>query len=217
MVSMAELKLTRQMIVRTALGLLDEFGLDGLTMRRLAAELGVQNPALYWHFRNKRELLDELADAIVAGAGMGPPDQDESWQDWLARRCRAFRQSVLSYRDGARIIAEGRLGSAVVRHFEEELAGMVKRGFTPSLALRTIATLSYYTTGFVLREQTARQQEANPPAGSAVVLADLLGGPDTVLSEAIRSGGSSLGEEAFEHGLQVILAGTDAVKALDRS
>jgi len=50
--------LERDLVVNTALKLLDEVGLDGLTLRKLAAELGVQAPALYWHFKNKQALLD---------------------------------------------------------------------------------------------------------------------------------------------------------------
>src|ERR1700688_4158094 len=55
--------LKRQGVVRTALRILDEVGLDGLTVRKLASELGVQAPALYWHFKNKQALLDEMATA----------------------------------------------------------------------------------------------------------------------------------------------------------
>ncbi|HLY78819.1 MAG TPA: TetR family transcriptional regulator, partial [Caulobacteraceae bacterium] len=48
--------LERRKIVETALGLLDDVGMDGLSTRRLAAELGVKGPSLYWHFKNMREL-----------------------------------------------------------------------------------------------------------------------------------------------------------------
>lgn len=205
---MAENKLTREAIVETAVGLLNEVGLDGLTMRRLAAELGVQNPALYWHFRNKQELLDEMADAMVVGAGMGPPRDGESWQEWLLRRSRAYRESVLSYRDGARIVSRARLGAGAVKAFEGELAAMVMLGFTPLLALRTISTLSYYATGFVLQEQTTRQEYAEPPA-DPMATAELLG-TDAALLQAVRAGGSPLSEEAFEHGVRTIIAGTEA-------
>ncbi|GAB3420230.1 TetR family transcriptional regulator [Flindersiella endophytica] len=208
---MVENKLTRETIVETAVGLLNEVGLDGLTMRRLAAELGVQNPALYWHFRNKQELLDEMADAMVVGAGMGPPGDGESWQDWLMRRSRAYRESVLSYRDGARIVSRARLGPKTVQAFEGELAAMVEQGFPPLLALRTISTLSYYATGFVLQEQTTRQEYTEPPADPLAATAALLGGPDAVLLQAVRAGGSPLSEAAFDHGLRAIIAGTEAV------
>src|SRR5262249_31947220 len=58
-------KLERDGVVRVALRLLDEWGLDGLSLRRLAAELGVKAPALYWYFESKQELLDEMADAML--------------------------------------------------------------------------------------------------------------------------------------------------------
>src|SRR5262245_36093000 len=60
--------LDRETVVRTALRVLDEVGLEGLTLRRIAAELDVQAPALYWHFKNKQELLDEMATTMLVDA-----------------------------------------------------------------------------------------------------------------------------------------------------
>src|SRR6266545_4694662 len=80
--------LTRQTMIETALLLLDEVGLDGLTVRRLAAELGVQSPSLYWHIRTKQELLDGMADTIVQAAGMGPPRRGARGCHRAGCRCR---------------------------------------------------------------------------------------------------------------------------------
>jgi TetR/AcrR family transcriptional regulator, tetracycline repressor protein len=201
--------LTRQTIIQTALGLLDQVGLEGLTVRRLAAELGVQSPALYWHLRSKQELLDGMADAITVAAGMGPPRADESWQHWLTRRARAYRRSLLAHRDGARIVANARMSPATLRMLDEELTAMVDRGFTPALALRTIMAIAHYVNGFVLQEQTERQEDTQPPAGELAAMAELLDGEDwSTLLVAIREGGSPLGEDAFEHGLQTLIDGT---------
>ena len=205
--------LSRHTIVETALRLLDQVGLDGLTVRRLAADLGVQSPALYWHLRNKRELLDGLADAITLAAGMGPPHDGESWQDWLARRARAYRNSLLAHRDGPRIVANARMRPATLRMLDEELTAMVDRGFTPVLALRTIMAIAHYVTGFVLQEQTERQEDAEQPADQVAELAELLdGGASATLAVAVRDGGSPLGEDAFEHGLRVLINGTAAAR-----
>ena len=68
---------TREQIVAVALELLDEAGLDGLTLRQLAARLGIRAPTLYWHVRDKRELLDLLAAVIL----------DQALAGWRARRC----------------------------------------------------------------------------------------------------------------------------------
>src|SRR5215469_6871504 len=98
--------LDRSTVVQAALELLKRVGLDGLTTRRLAAELGVKSPALYWHFHNKQGLLDAMADALIREAGMGPPRPGETWQEWLVRRVRAYRTSLVVYPDSARIVTE---------------------------------------------------------------------------------------------------------------
>src|SRR5512140_1599360 len=108
--------LDQSTVVQVALELLKKVGLDGLTTRRLAAELGVKSPALYWHFHNKQELLDAMADTLIREAGMGPSHSGETWQEWLARRARAYRKSLLAYPDSARIVVEAQqLNPATIR------------------------------------------------------------------------------------------------------
>jgi TetR/AcrR family tetracycline transcriptional repressor len=189
--------LTRQKVVDTALGLLDEVGLDGLTTRRLAAELGVKSPALYWHFRDKQELLDEMAATLLLGAGMGGPRPDESWRDWLERRARVYRRSLLDHRDGGRLVVGVDPGAVVAARFDEELAALVGRGFTPLLALRAIAAVVHYTTGFVLQEQAHRPR----PTAQAPPLTDL-----PTLAAAVAAGGADP-EESFAQSLALVLDG----------
>lgn len=194
--------LSREVLIETGLRLLDEVGLEGLTVRRLATELGVQSPALYWHIRTKQELLDGMADAIIQGAGMGPPRDGESWQEWLRRRARGYRRSLLAHRDGARVVASARRMPGALGEFEGELAAMVALGFTPVLALRTITALGNYLNGYVLQEQAA-VAAGDPDAG------DLLAGMPT-LAAALRAGGNPMAEASFEHGLTLLIAGTEA-------
>lgn len=199
--------LTRETLIATALDLLDEVGLEGLTVRRLAARLGVQSPALYWHIRNKQELLDGMAEAIILDGEMGPPRDGESWQDWLLRRARSYRASVRSHRDGALVVSRvNRLGPSTLMTFEQELRAMIDRGFPPALALRTITTVSQYTTGFLLQEQ-AERPEAGSASERAATLSGLLG-EDSALLAAVRSGATIIEDDAFEHGIAIIIAGT---------
>ncbi|NUT39843.1 MAG: TetR family transcriptional regulator [Thermoactinospora sp.] len=195
--------MARDSVVRAALELLDEVGLDGLSVRRLAAVLGVRNPALYWHFRNKQELLDEMSRALLA-PGMGGPRDGETWQEWLTRRAVRYRRVLLSHRDGARLVAGSNPGPGVARAFEEELRVLTGLGFTPGQALHTIATVSHYTTGFVLNEQAGR------PHGGEVDLEEL-----PLLVAGVHEGGPPGGDAAFAFGLRAIVAGVTA--ALDGS
>jgi TetR/AcrR family tetracycline transcriptional repressor len=194
--------LTREVLIEAGLKLLDEVGLDGLTVRRLATELGVQSPALYWHIRTKQELLDGMANAIILRAGMGPPRPGESWQDWLGRRARSYRASLLASRDGARVISAALRGGEAVLHFEQELAAMVERGFTPVQALRTITALSHYITGHVLQEQAVTTVS---DTGERPDLSEL-----PTLAAALQSG-NPIGDEVFEYGLTILIKGTEAL------
>jgi TetR/AcrR family tetracycline transcriptional repressor len=196
-------RLTRELLIETGLRLLDEVGLDKLSVRRLAAELGVQSPALYWHVKTKQELLEGMASAIIMAAGMGPPEGDETWPVWLRRRARAYRKSLLSHRDGARLITSARRAPEALVDFERELAAMVELGFSPALALRTIMVIADYTNGFVLQEQAVDSQ---PGPQELELLARL-----PTVSEAFRSAGYRQPDAAFEHGLEVIVAGTEAL------
>ncbi len=189
--------LSRDVLIETGLRLLDEVGLDGLTVRRLATELGVQSPALYWHFRTKQELLDEMAKAVIASAELRPPRDDESWQEWLAGRARAYRRAMLAHRDGARLVASARRAPETVRRFDAELEAMVRRGFAPVEALRTIAALNHFVDGSVLEEQ-ASTPDRNPE------ITDL-----PTLLRALRDG-SPMGTEVFEHGLRILIRGIEA-------
>lgn len=200
--------LDRSTVVQAALELLNRVGLDGLSTRSLAAELGVKSPALYWHFHSKQELLDAMADAMVSGAGMGPPHSGETWQAWLERRARAYRTSLLAYRDSARIVTEAQtLSPATIQTFNEELQAMVNLGFDPVQALRTITAITNYVDGFVLQEQSSRQPAANNPVTPESIAALLRDGQASPLLLAFAQGGSPYSEESFEYGLRALIDG----------
>src|SRR5262245_29214491 len=94
------MKLERGEVVRTAIRLLDEVGLEGLSLRRLAKELGVQAPALYWHFKNKQELPDHMVSEMARSAeNESRPTPDQAWDEWLIDRARWMRNGLLSHRD----------------------------------------------------------------------------------------------------------------------
>ena len=90
-------------VVRAALVVLKDVGLDGLTMRLVAKQLGVQLNTVYWHAKNKPELLEMLADAVLEGCGDGGLPRD--WQERLAALLNRYRHALLGHRDGARLVA----------------------------------------------------------------------------------------------------------------
>src|SRR5947207_1084552 len=123
--------LDRPQIVHAALALLDEVGLDGLTMRHLAERLGIKAASLYRHVRDKEELLVLLADEIsgeTPTVGEGPPGQE--WQERLVDLARRYRHVLLAHRDAARLLANTRpAGPRRLRHIEAILGVLLAAGF----------------------------------------------------------------------------------------
>jgi len=76
-------RLTRAAVVDRALALADASGLESLTIRKLATELGVTPMALYWHFRGKDELLEGLAERVWSEIDVAAIDRTAPWTDQL--------------------------------------------------------------------------------------------------------------------------------------
>ncbi|MDG5497510.1 TetR family transcriptional regulator [Niveispirillum sp. BGYR6] len=96
--------LTQELIVQTALKLLNEIGLDNLSTRRLGQELGVEGPAFYRHFKSKAELFDHMVAAILLPV-LRPPRPGQQWDDWLVSIARVSIAEVMRHRDGAKLVA----------------------------------------------------------------------------------------------------------------
>jgi TetR/AcrR family transcriptional regulator, tetracycline repressor protein len=150
--------LTREKVVRAALRLLDKVGLDGLTLRKLAAELRVQAPALYWHFKNKQELLDEMATCVLTEAIQEMlPGQQGDWPDWGMHLGHAIRRMLLRHRDGAKMFSGTYLtNSALYSPIEAALTRLEEAGFTARDAICFYRTIYCYAVGFTIEEQAVQ-------------------------------------------------------------
>src|SRR4029078_13151443 len=99
----------RAEIVRAGLQLLEDGGLDALSLRRVAQALGMHAPGLYCYIEDKQELIDLLAQAILdeafAGDGVKGPAEGEGWEPWFTEVAVRVRRTLLAHRDGARVVA----------------------------------------------------------------------------------------------------------------
>ncbi|MFF8595822.1 TetR/AcrR family transcriptional regulator C-terminal domain-containing protein [Streptomyces sp. NPDC015220] len=150
--------LDRRRVADTALKLLNEVGLDGLTLRAIARELDVKAPALYWHFKDKRALLDEMATEMyrrmVAGLALAP---DDTWRERLLKANRGLRAALLGYRDGAKVFSGSRFtGVEHAEQLEDSLRLFTAAGFSLAQAVRAFTTAYLFTLGFVTEEQGAQ-------------------------------------------------------------
>jgi TetR/AcrR family tetracycline transcriptional repressor len=200
--------LDRETIVRTGLELLNEVGLDGFTTRRLADRLGVKQPAIYWHFRGKREILDEMAAHMVSEGRGSEPDVDggDDWMESLKHQARTFRNTLLRYRDGARVHAGTRPNTELFASLDSRAGRMCVAGFEPIEAVRAMMIISHYVVGSVIEEQAA--DDAQRDDGGMEFE------PDPQVYPILGSGAARLNSEdpsvSFEFGLDALARGLAA-------
>ncbi|MFG2994460.1 TetR/AcrR family transcriptional regulator [Streptomyces sp. NPDC048257] len=147
-------RLDRARTVDTALELLDEIGLDALTMRRLADAMDVRAGALYRYFATKDDLLAAMAERMLAG--LAAPGTGEDWSEQLAGLVRAMRTALLAHRDGARVYAGTHATGPHTLGFAEAVVGVLRTaGFGEADAARTLLAVVHFTIGHTLEEQAA--------------------------------------------------------------
>nr|WP_163500889.1 TetR/AcrR family transcriptional regulator C-terminal domain-containing protein [Halomonas socia] len=161
----------RDHVIQTALKLLDEGGIEGLTLRKVAQVLDVKAPSLYWHFANKQALLDAVADALIEDVGHDiPPGQH--WRDTLRQIAEELRQALKSHRDAARVFAGTYVATEnVLRPGEAMLSALLDAGADIEFAANTIFHIGYYVMGFVIEEQAVSDDKIDMEQRTATFLA----------------------------------------------
>jgi TetR/AcrR family tetracycline transcriptional repressor len=197
------MKLDSEVILEAALALLDEVGMDKLSTRLLAERLGVQQPALYWHFKSKRALLDAMNGEILRRAHERRlPLPDESWDTFLRENARSFRRALLARRDGARLHAGSEPDPGDLEMVEAQLAAVVSRGMPATQAMALMIALGRYTVGCVLEEQAAP-----PDAAQRQQTLDAAAASRPLLAEAFASYRKAGPDAMFEIGVDLMLEG----------
>ena len=204
------MKVDRQLIVEAALDLLNAVGLDALSTRALADRLGVKQPALYWHFKNRRALLDAMnAEILARGHTRSRPLPGEAWSDFLRENARSFRRSLLAYRDGARVHAGTEADPQDLDDVEAQVAFLVAAGFPVTRTMEILVAVSRYVVGCVLEEQ-AEPAEGTIEDSATPEALDAAAAAYPLLSHAIAHYRSSGYEALFESGLELFIAGAEA-------
>jgi TetR/AcrR family tetracycline transcriptional repressor len=150
------MKVNRELVTRGALKLLNDVGLEQLTLRALAKELKIQAATVYWHFKSKQDLIDEMATVVLAEGShqLLPKRTDADWSVWAASFGAGLRKILLSYRDGARLVAGSRLTDTRFMTVAESIAKrLTDAGFTVRQTVVLMSVINDYTESFVMEEQ----------------------------------------------------------------
>ena len=197
-----------------ALAVADSEGIEAVTMRRLARELGVEAASLYHHVRGKADILDGLVEAVAGRIEL--PDPSPNWRRDITRRARNTRATLREHPWAVSLMASRtRPGTATLRLLETGIRSFRQGGFSVVLAAHAISTVDSYVHGFVL-------QEVNLPFRDESQLAAMTGQimqsfPTSefpylfeLTLEHVLQPGYDYGQE-FDSGLEVVLNGVAAL------
>ncbi len=143
--------LSRDRVLRAAIRLADEGGLESVSMRRLGQVLQVEAMSLYKHVANKDDVLDGIADLVTSDFEV--PSVDADWKTAIRRSATSAHQVLLRHPWASGLI-ESRLNAGPARlRFLDTLIGVLSAaGFTMPMVIRAIMSLDSYTYGFALQE-----------------------------------------------------------------
>jgi TetR/AcrR family tetracycline transcriptional repressor len=202
-------------VIKAALEILDTEGLDNVTLRRLASKLNVQAPALYWHFKDKSDITDDMAEAILTNARLDsitPPADISNWDSWLKDLMHSLRNALIAHRDGGRVVAGATFGRAYT--LEKIVVAttkvLEKAGFDRLHANIATSTAIDYVWGFVIEEQAGMAPQAFLSAlaqpGENPTIRNT-SEDDAYLSSVVDEYRKTTPTKAFDWGLQAIITG----------
>ncbi len=145
-------QLTRDRVVSSAIRLADREGVDSLSMRRLAADVGFEVMSLYHYVANKEDLLDGMVDRVAERIHV--PDPTGQWKNELRGTALSMQAELARHSWATALWFSRKPGPARLAHMEAVLRTLTDSGLPPDLAHLGFHALTNHVLGFTLQEQT---------------------------------------------------------------
>ncbi|MCU1424725.1 MAG: hypothetical protein JWM51_1016 [Microbacteriaceae bacterium] len=214
MVKTTRAPVTRDRAIRVAMVLADAGGIDSLSMRKLAAELDVEAMSLYYHVKNKGDLLDGMLDAVYSE--YFTPRAGDEWRPAMRARAESTRAVLASHPWAITMKSRTSPGTATLGHLDSVIGCLGAAGFPMPMIGHSMSVLDSYVQGFA-------QQEASlplDPAGSISAATEEIIAQQSRMDEnfpnlaemartLILTPGYAYGNE-FGFGLELVLDGLEA-------
>jgi AcrR family transcriptional regulator len=210
--------LTRERILRAAVALADEGGVESLSMRRLAQELGVVPMALYKHVANKDELLDGMVDAVVAE--IDPPIEGAEWKRTMRERILSARRALLRHPWASSVLeSRGEPTPTVIGYMDSMMGVFLAGGFSVDLMHHAIHVMGSRILGF--SQELFDDTSSLPPEEAAAMwtqMADVYPNIAKLVPVAIDThdgpvvGGGCDDQFEFEFALDLVLDGLERLR-----
>jgi AcrR family transcriptional regulator len=208
------LPLSRERVLEAAISLADEGGIESLTMRRLAQELGVEAMSLYYYVTKKDDILDGIVDIVLSEFELPSPGED-----WKA----AIRKTAISAHDilvrhpwaASLMLSSTGASPARWRYMDGILGCLREAGFSPDLTDHAYHALDSHITGFTLWEVQIEVDPERLPDLAATFLRQLPVDRYPYLVEHVHQHlkeRSPDDEGAFAFGLDLILDGLERIR-----
>jgi AcrR family transcriptional regulator len=202
--------LSKERVLKTAVAFADRHGLESLSMRKLADELGAGAMSLYHYVPNKEQLLDGMVDIVFSE--IEPPSLELDWKTAMRRRALSTRE-VLNRHRWAVGLMEGRMnpGPASIRIREAILGCLREAGFSIEMTIQAYSVQDAYIYGFALQERSLpfeSAEESTAVAEATTRHVSDLAKEFPYLAEVVAGHVATVGYDftaAFEYGLDLIL------------
>jgi AcrR family transcriptional regulator len=205
--------LNRELVLRTALRLADRGGIEALSMRKIAQELGVQAMSLYNHVENKDDIIDGIVDMVVSEIEV--PDLDVDWKTAMRRRSISAHTVLLRHPWSTMpLVARVNVGVAMLRYVDATLGCLREAGFSFRMADYAWNAIDSHIYGFTLQELNFPFEQADygkaAQQGLALIPADKYPYLNQLTHQVID--GDYNGIHNFEFGLELILNGLESFR-----
>ncbi|MFH8621591.1 TetR/AcrR family transcriptional regulator [Streptomyces vietnamensis] len=214
--------LSRERIVRAAIGLADADGLQAVSLRKVAGALDAGPMRLYRYVDTKEELLDLMVDAVYGEIPAPPPAAGGDWQAEVRTLARGFRDTALRHEWLADLLGgRPQVGPSALAHMEATLAALRSApgiGDDPDTLMQVLQAVNGYVFGAVRHEVAERRverasglTESQWRAATGPYLARMLAtGRYPTLAHVVGNASEQDPAEMFDAGLAVLLAGVTA-------
>jgi AcrR family transcriptional regulator len=209
-------------VLRAAVALADDGGIDALSMRKLAQELGVVPMALYKHVANKEELLDGMIDLIVGE--VDPPARGPDWKGAVRQRILSARQTLLRHRWASRVIESRDTPTPAVLNYLDSMIGMFREGgFSVDLTHHVMHAMGSRIMGFT--QELFNDSQSLDPQAQAIMMREMAGRylhiaelAMTVAHDEKSVPGRGCDDQfEFEFALDLLLDGFERLRRKDRT
>ena len=154
--------ISRDSCAKAALRIIDEDGLEALSLEKLARELGVKAPSLYHHFSDKAEILASVARLVVLEVTLPPDPVEKDWVEWHVQICVGFRRAILNHPKAAPLLLQFFPRQFMLSTYERASRMLERVGIPLELHILIIEGMDKLTLGSALytaARRTAGQSE----------------------------------------------------------